>query len=64
MKKITMFLVVTVIVLLSFFIVNNYESEEERDEREKIESHLGSIVYKFWERYDEMKNYNPIGGLF
>ena len=47
LKKITMFLVVAVIVLLSFFIVNNYESAEER---EKSESHFGSIVCKFWER--------------
>ena len=34
LKKITMFLVVAVIVLLSFFIVNNYEWAEEREKSE------------------------------
>lgn len=59
MKKLFIFLIIVGVTTVSFLFIKNYETEEEKEVRQKLEAKLGSALFKYWSEYSDMRYYNP-----
>ena len=59
LKKIFISLIIVGVTTVSFLFIKNYETEEEKEARQKLEAKLGNALFKYWVQYDDMTYYNP-----